>query len=125
MARVLVADDDAIARELVGRGLKADGHDVDVVTDGGAALDRVRSGSRYDVLVTDVEMPGVDGLALARAALALDPHLAIVVVSGFADAIERASGLNAVHVVRMTKPFSLEEIRAAVRRLLIDRRGGC
>ena len=71
MARILLADDDTATRDLVRRALEADGHSVHVTQDGSEALEAVEgSGAqKFDVLVSDVEMPLLDGVALAQRAL--------------------------------------------------------
>lgn len=119
MARILLADDDATSRELVQRALAADGHAVDGTPDGTEALDRLTSeAAGYDVLVTDVQMPGMDGIALAEKAIAARHGLRVVLISGYAEQLERARGLGAGRVATLLKPFTLEQIRAAVRAVL-------
>lgn len=119
MARILLADDDASSRDLVLRALAAEGHHVDGTTDGAEALERLlaRQGG-YDVLVSDVQMPGMDGIELAAKALAAAPSLAVILISGYTEQLERARGIRARHVGTLLKPFALEQIRAAVRAAL-------
>src|SRR5215471_19230327 len=70
MARILLADDDAATRELVQRALAMDGHDVVVTQDGAEALERLEAGGgRIDLLISDVQMPGVDGIDLVEKGL--------------------------------------------------------
>lgn len=118
MARILLADDDAATRELVKRALEADGHSVHVTQDGAEALDCVEGAGaqKFDVLVTDVEMPLLDGVALA--ARALKQQLRVLLMSGFAEQLERAKSLEGAHVAVLSKPFTLEDVRARVRKLL-------
>ena len=67
MAQILLADDDRATRDLVRRALEADGHTVTVTQDGGEALEQVKEGGlKFDLLVSDVEMPMIDGVALAE-----------------------------------------------------------
>ena len=69
MAKILVAEDDAVIRELVVRSLNEDGHELTMASDGAAALDALnRYNGKFDLLLTDVKMPDVDGIALALAA---------------------------------------------------------
>ena len=95
MARILLADDDAATRDLVKRALEADGHSVHVTQDGSEALEAVEgSGAqKFDVLVSDVEMPLLDGVALAQRALK-QPNLRILLMSGFAEQLDRAKALK-------------------------------
>ena len=119
MARVLLADDDAAMRDLVSRSLGADGHTVTTALDGQEALDLALAASQpFDVLVTDVQMPGVDGIALAGQLLALHPGLKIIMMSGLQSEMARAGGLIGQGVQFISKPFSLEQIRSRVRQAL-------
>jgi CheY-like chemotaxis protein len=115
MARILIAEDEESVRSLIVRALKQDGHDVVASEDGAEALESLsRDKGRFDLLLTDIQMPVMDGIALALAAGRDYPDLVILLMTGFADQRERAHGLSAlVHSV-ITKPFSLADIRAAV-----------
>lgn len=120
MARILLADDDAATRDLVKRALEGDGHTVEVTQDGGEALECVkRTGSqRFELLVSDVEMPLLDGIKLAERAFALQPGLRVLLMSGFAEQLERAKALKGPNVAVISKPFTLDQVRATVRKLL-------
>ncbi len=118
MARILLADDDAATRDLVKRALEGDGHTVQVTQDGSEALDRVKAAQPFDLLVSDVEMPLLDGVKLAERASALQPGLRILLMSGFAEQLERAKTLKGPHVAMISKPFTLDQVRATVRKLL-------
>lgn len=118
MARILLADDDKATRELVKRALEAEGHAVEVTQDGSEALDKVKSGAAIDVLVSDVHMPGIDGIDLAGQAVAVRPGLKVLFMSGFPEELERAKAVGATRLGVLTKPFTLEQVRAAVRALI-------
>lgn len=118
MARILLADDDAAARDLVKRALETEGHEVAATQDGVEALERLGSGAPFDVLITDLHMPGLDGLVLAERAIAAVPSLAVVLMSGFTSELDRARGLKARRIGTLSKPFTLDQIRAAVRAIL-------
>ena len=119
MARVLLADDDAAMRDLVCRSLSADGHAVAVAHDGQEALDLAHSAAEpFDILVTDVQMPGVDGIALANQMLELNPSLKVVLMSGLQSEMTRAGGLKTQGAQFISKPFTLEQIRGIVRSTL-------
>jgi two-component system, cell cycle response regulator CpdR len=119
MARILLADDDAATRDLVQRALGLDGHDVAATQDGAEALEKLQAvGVRFDVLITDVQMPGLDGVALIERSLALHPRLRVVLMSGFADEIGRAAHLKPRIARIISKPFTLEQIRSAVKAAL-------
>ncbi len=119
MAHILLADDDEATRDLVKRALASDGHNVELTQDGTEALDTLTSApEKFDLLVSDVHMPGIDGIDLARRAIASAPHLKLLLMSGFAEELDRAKALNSPNLGVITKPFTLEQIRAAVRTLL-------
>ena len=119
MARILLADDDDAARDLIGRALQADGHVVWVAEDGLTAQAVLENAAEtIDLLVSDVQMPGLDGVALAERALHLLPGLKIVLMSGFADALDGTDHLRPGLKHVMTKPFTLDQVRAVVRTAL-------
>lgn len=119
MAHILLADDDKTTRDLVKRALEAEGHTVEVTQDGTEALDRLKAGTgSIDVLVSDVHMPGMDGIGVASAAIETVPGLKILLMSGFPEELERAKALKATRLGVLTKPFTLDQVRAAVRSLL-------
>ncbi len=120
MARILVTEDDEAVRTFVKRALELDGHDVDVAEDGAEAIETLkRNGGGYDLLLSDIKMPVMDGIALALVAARDWPQMPILLMTGYADQRERAHGLDAlVHDV-VTKPFSLADIRRIVGKALI------
>lgn len=122
MAKILIAEDDDTIRNLVMRALGEDGHELTAAADGGAALDEInRHNGDFDLLLTDVKMPVMDGIALAMATGREHPDIAIMLMTGFADQRERSHQLDAlVHDV-IAKPFSLEQIKGAVREALVQR----
>jgi two-component system cell cycle response regulator CpdR len=115
MARILIAEDEDSLRELVRRALVADDHEVMVAPDGAEALEMLtREAGRFDLLLTDIKMPVMDGIALALAAVRDHPRLVVLLMTGYADQRERAHGLDALIHDVVTKPFTLAGIRAAV-----------
>ena len=122
MAKILIAEDDDTVRDLVIRALNEDGHDLTTAPDGVAALDAMnRHDGGFDLLLTDVKMPVMDGIALALAAGRDHPDTAIMLMTGYADQRERAHGLDAlVHDV-IAKPFTVDQIKGAVREALVER----
>ena len=119
MARILLVDDEEPIRGLLKRGLEMDGHDVTVAIDGGDGLDRLdECRGAFDLLLTDIRMPIMDGIALALAAKRDYPHVSILLMTGFADQRERASGLDSVVEDVLAKPFSLADLRETVARVL-------
>lgn len=119
MAHILLADDDKTTRDLVKRALEAEGHTVEITQDGSEALDRLKSqAASIDVLVSDIHMPGIDGIGVASRAIEITPGLRILLMSGFPEELERAKALKAARLGVLTKPFTLDQVRSAVRSLL-------
>jgi two-component system, cell cycle response regulator CpdR len=125
MARILVAEDEAALRGQILRALTAGGHDAVATADGGEALEAlIRDHGRFDLLLADIKMPVMDGIALALTAARDFPDLTILLMTGFAAQRERASGLDAIVHDVVTKPFSVADIRAAVAGALAARKKG-
>ena len=115
MARILIADDEESMRLLVGRAIAMDGHEIVTAEDGAEALEIINEqGGAFDLLLTDIKMPIMDGIALALATARDFPELTILLMTGYADQRERATGLNAIVHDVVTKPFSVADIRTAV-----------
>jgi two-component system cell cycle response regulator CpdR len=114
MARILIAEDEAPLRGHLVRALTGLGHDTVATADGGEALEALRDQDRFDLLLADIKMPVMDGIALALAAARDDPDLVILLMTGFADQRERASGLEALIQGVLAKPFSVADLQAAV-----------
>lgn len=120
MARILIAEDEEALRAFIVRALMQDGHEVVATADGGEALDALtREQGRFDLLLTDIRMPVMDGIALALAAARDWPELTILLMTGYADQRERAHGLDALIHDVIAKPFSLSDIRKAVAEALV------
>ena len=123
MARILLAEDEEALRAFIARALAQDGHEVVATADGGEALDVLaREQGRFDLLLTDIRMPVMDGIALSLAAARDFPDLTILLMTGYADQRERAHGLDALIHDVIAKPFSLAEIRKTVAEALLAKR---
>lgn len=120
MARILVAEDNTDIRDLVVRALMEDGHETTDVADGAAALDQLKKrNGAFDLLLSDVKMPLMDGVALALATGRDYPNVSIVLMTGYADQRERTYGLDALVRDVVAKPFTIEQIKDAVRGALL------
>ena len=117
MARILVAEDELAVREFVTRALAHHGHDVTAVDDGLKALEAV-SADAFDLVVTDIVMPGLDGIALALKLAKDRPELSILMMSGYAAERQRAHNLEVLIHKVVAKPFTLEQICTAVDEVL-------
>jgi CheY-like chemotaxis protein len=122
MSRILIAEDEEALRAMCARALATDGHHVETAGDGSEALEiLIRERGRFDLLLTDVRMPIMDGIALSLAAARDFPDVTILLMTGYADQRERAHGLDAlVHDV-IAKPFSVAELRGTVSEALAVR----
>lgn len=108
---------------LLSRALELDGHLVHGVDDGAAALDYLQGSAEIDLLLTDISMPVMDGIALALSVSRDRPELPILLMTGFAEQRERASGLEALIRGVIVKPFAIEDVRAKIREVLAPPRG--
>ncbi|QYO76467.1 response regulator [Devosia salina] len=115
MARILVAEDDPSVRAFVVSALTMKGHEVVAEDDGGLAAETMDAeGGRFDLLLSDIKMPVMDGIALALHVGAAYPDVTIVLMTGFADQRERAHGLDALIYDVIAKPFTLADLLAKV-----------
>jgi len=115
LARILIAEDEDAIRGLIARALSQDGHTVMAACDGAEALDILdREPETFQLLLADIRMPVMDGIALALAAARDHPGIIILLMTAYADQRERAYGLDRLIHDVITKPFALETVRAAV-----------
>jgi two-component system cell cycle response regulator CpdR len=115
VARILIAEDEEPVRMLIARALVEDGHSVTATADGAEALDALqREDGGFDLLLADIKMPVMDGIALSLAVARDFPRLPILLMTGYADQRERAAGLEAMISDVIAKPFAVAEIKFAV-----------
>jgi two-component system, cell cycle response regulator CpdR len=119
MAHILIVEDEESVRTLVARAMEQAGHRVAVAEDGEDGLSRINeAGGRFDLVISDIRMPGMDGIEMAKAAARRFAGLRILLVTGYADQRERAADLDGVVIDVLMKPFTLAEIRARAARAL-------
>lgn len=121
MARVLIAEDDTAVREFVSRALAHGGHDVATASDGLEALSLL-DGEAFDLLLTDIVMPNLDGIALALKVAKDYPRMPVLLMTGYAAERQRAHNLEVLIHDVITKPFTLREICDAAEEALAARR---
>ncbi len=126
-ARLLAVDDEEVMRMMLQDVLSDEGYDIDAAASGEEAIELLRKHD-YDVVITDVRMPGLDGVAVLKAAKKKDPEMDVVVVTGYAS-VETAVELMKLGAADyITKPFNIDHIRLVVARLLerrdLKRRAG-
>ena len=115
--RVLVADDEASIRELLSKTLALADYDVDVAHDGRGALESLRT-TPYDLLITDLKMPGADGLSVIREARRYRPDLPIIIITGFSTEASAIEALNLGVSGYLTKPFRVPKVLATAAKAL-------
>jgi CheY-like chemotaxis protein len=116
MARVLIADDEPAERRILGTWLEAKGHAVRTVADGAAALDALAA-EPFDVVIADILMPVMDGIALALAAARDHPGVKLVLVTAHETELARARNLEALVAHVVAKPFRLAHMSDLVETL--------
>ena len=117
MAHILLAEDDESLRRFLATALVKAGHDVSDFGDGSDAFECLK-GMRFDLLLTDIVMPGLDGIELAKRAAELDPRLKIMFITGFAAVALHPSSNAPKQAKVLSKPFHLREIVQEVERMI-------
>jgi two-component system cell cycle response regulator CpdR len=116
MPRILLAEDDDSLRGFLARALERAGYDVTACADGDEAAAKLDE--QWDLLLTDIVMPGMDGIEVARQAAAIHPELRIMFITGFA-AVALAAGAQAPAGAKvLSKPIHLREIVSEVERMM-------
>ena len=115
--RVLVVDDEASIRDLLSKTLALAEYDVDLAPDGRTALERLRV-IPYDLLITDLKMPGVDGLTVIREARRLKSDLPVIIITGFSNEASAIEAVNLGVSGYLTKPFRVPRVLAAAAKAL-------
>ncbi len=113
MAKILITEDEDSLRSFVARALRLDGHETHEAGDGAEGLEKLSQGP-FDLLLSDIRMPVMDGIELAHQASEQFPGLKILLMTGYAEQRERADDLAAKIVDVVQKPFALPDIRKAV-----------
>ena len=110
--RILVVDDESSIRDLLAKTLSLSEYDVDTAADGRAALERLRL-FPYDLLIVDLNMPGIDGLTVIREAKRLKADIPVIVITGFSTESDAIEALNLGVTGYLTKPFRIPQVLAA------------
>lgn len=119
MARILIVEDDESVRTFTARAIAATGHEVETAEDGDEGLETIRNaGGGYDLVLSDIRMPAMDGIEMAKRAASEFPDLKILLMTGYAEQRERAADLQHIIIDVVPKPFTLNEIRTRVQKAL-------
>jgi DNA-binding NtrC family response regulator len=121
--RVLVAEDDRVARDLLCEILRSEGYEVDTVDDGMGAIERAQSGDgRYDLVVSDVRMERSGGFDVLAAFTEKAPATPVILITAFGDVSGAMAAIQRGAYDYVSKPFNIEELRLTVARALERRR---
>lgn len=115
MIRILLAEDDQVMREYLTRALEKSGYAVTAVDRGTAALPLIEA-ERFDLLLSDIVMPEMDGIELAQRAAEIAPEMRIMFITGFA-AVTLKAGKQVPQARVLSKPFHLRDLVLEVDRL--------
>ena len=116
MPKILLAEDDDSLRGFLARALERAGFEVTSCADGEEAVTHLDT--RWDLLLTDIVMPGMDGIEVARQAAAKDPDLRIMFITGFAAVALAAADRTPAGAKVLSKPVHLREIVTEVERMM-------
>jgi excisionase family DNA binding protein len=117
--RVLVVDDEASIRDLLSKTLALAEYDVDTAPDGRSAVASLRD-QTYDLMITDLKMPGMDGLTLIHEAKRLAPRLPVVIITAHSTEASAIESVNLGVSGYLTKPFRIAKILSTAARILGD-----
>ena len=117
MTRILLAEDDNDMRKFLAKALEKAGHSVVSCEDGQVAYDRLRE-EPFELLLTDIVMPQMDGIELARRAADLDPDLKVMFITGFAAVALNPDNNAPKDAKVLSKPFHLRELVTEVEKMM-------
>jgi two-component system cell cycle response regulator CpdR len=117
MAKIILAEDDEDMRKFLVKALEKAGHQVTSFGEGASAFEEIKQ-TTFDLLLTDIVMPEMDGIELARRAAELDPHLKIMFITGFAAVALHPDSKAPKDAKVLSKPFHLRDLVAEVDRMM-------
>lgn len=118
MARILLAEDDSSMLEFLTHALEKAQHDVTATNDGLSALEILQKDQTFDLLLTDIVMPGMDGVELAQKATDLCPDMKVMFITGFAAVAVAKNAAETQNARMLSKPFHLKDLVDQVNTLL-------
>lgn len=121
MAHILLAEDDYSMQSFISLALTKAGHTVTTKPDGTQALEALENPkNHFDILLTDIVMPGIDGIELSQKATQLHPHIKIMFITGFAAVAMEEQKNQPVPTQILSKPFHLNDLVKQVQSILIS-----
>jgi two-component system response regulator PilR (NtrC family) len=121
MNKLLIVDDEKSMREFLAIVLRKEGYYVATAADGQAALQQIEQ-DIFDLVMTDIKMPGMDGLALLRAVKQTSPRTIVLMITAFASTENAVEAMRAGAYDYLTKPFQIDEVKLLIKKAL-DHRG--
>lgn len=115
--RILVVEDELDLQEVIAEGLRIDGYAVDVCSDGNVAYEMIGIES-YDLILLDLNLPGIDGLELLEKIREENQNLKVLILSARTNVSDKVNGLDGGANDYLCKPFDFEELEARIRNLL-------
>jgi excisionase family DNA binding protein len=115
--RILIVDDEQAVRDLVATYLSTADYDVETVEDGPSALERLQAND-YDLLITDLKMPGMDGLSVIRETRRHNADIPIIIITAYSTEASAIEAINLGVSGYLTKPFRMERVLAMAARAL-------
>ena len=112
--RILVVDDSQESREICQRVLQREGYGVQSVDDAKKALDELK-GTRFNLVITDLKMPEMDGMSLLKKVKGIDPEICVIVMTGYPDEESKAKAIELGASGYLTKPLDVSELVTAVK----------
>ena len=116
-ARLLIVDDELILTKALSRYLNSEGYETVAANNGAEAIELLK-GERFDVMLTDLNMPGMDGLELIKTAQTLSPHMATIIMTGFGSIGSAVEAMKAGAFHYVTKPFELDDIGLLIKKAI-------
>jgi two-component system response regulator PilR (NtrC family) len=122
LSKILVVEDEKSMRDLLGLMLRKEGYDVETAESGDSALERMGPGQPFDLVISDISMPGVSGLELLRQLRSLSGEIEVILMTAFGSKQTAIEALNLGATYYVEKPFDLDEMKAVVRKTIEQKR---
>ncbi|MBN1520981.1 MAG: diguanylate cyclase [Candidatus Aureabacteria bacterium] len=120
-ARILIVDDEEIMRSFLADVLTDEGYETDIADNGEQGIEKIKEG-QFQLVITDVKMPGVSGIDVLKAAKDIDKNIDVIIMTGYASVNTAVESMKLGAVDYITKPFNIDQIKMIVERTIEKRR---
>ena len=120
-AKILIIDDEEIMRSFLADVLRDEGYETDIAENGEKGIEKIKE-ERYQLVITDVKMPGVSGIDVLKAAKDIDKNIDVIIMTGYASVNTAVESMKLGAVDYITKPFNIDQIKMIVERTIEKRR---